>query len=258
VAGFATRARLAGAGPIWAFATGAVRDAADGPELARQVEETSDVLVEVLRGAEEARLGWAAAAHAFGGREPMLAVDVGGRTTELTVGMGDAPDRTTSVALGVLALTESAGREDPPAAADLACLTDTIDAVLGASDVLAEARRIGARPVVSGGSASAMATLDLGLGAYVPRRVHGHRLSPATLQRIASELAAMPASARGALPGLEPGRGAVVLAGALVLGRLASILEAPLTVSGQGVRHGFLRARLLAAGRATDFREMWA
>jgi exopolyphosphatase/pppGpp-phosphohydrolase len=68
----------------------------------------------------------------------------------------------------------------------------------------------------------------------------------------------MPAPARRRLPGLEPGRGAIVLAGSVVLLRLAAALgDVPLTVSAQAVRHGYLRARLLASGVRADFRALW-
>lgn len=258
VARFAARARAAGADPTWAFGTGAMRDAVDGQTFARELAGTTGVPVEVLTGDEEARLAYAALAHTFGSDEPILGVDLGGRTTELTLGTGATPRRATSVALGVVALTESVPQEGPLEAVDVARLGSAIDAVFARADVLTEAHRSGARPIVSGGSATAIASLDLGLSAYAPHRVHGHPLPPATLGRIVATLAAMPARARGELPGLEPGRGAVVLAGALVLARLAETLGASLTVSAQGVRHGFLGARLRAAGVQADFRRLWA
>ena len=47
--------------------------------------------VEVLSGDEEAALAYAAVVHALGGGDAaLLAVDVGGATTELTLGRGDA------------------------------------------------------------------------------------------------------------------------------------------------------------------------
>src|SRR5207253_2325571 len=79
---------LAGGGAprVWAFATAALREAADGSATAGAIAATAGVLVEVLSGEREAALAYAAVAA---GETPLLVADVGGRTTELTLGVGE-------------------------------------------------------------------------------------------------------------------------------------------------------------------------
>jgi exopolyphosphatase/guanosine-5'-triphosphate,3'-diphosphate pyrophosphatase len=247
VAAFAARARAAGATRTWAFATGAARDAADGADFAAEVQATTGVPVEVVSGEREARLTWAAAADAVGaGDAPLLVADVGGWSTELTLGAGHRVLAVASLRLGALSLTAAHGT-------DAARLAEAVDAVLA---VPAEAR--GARLAASGGTATALAALDLGLAVYDARRVHRHPLARGALERLVARLAAMSPEARGALPGLDPGRAAILPAGAVILSRVAAAAGAStVTVSDHGVRHGYLRAALAAEGVRADLRELW-
>jgi len=238
------RARAAGAPAIWAFGTGAMRAAADGEAFAREVEAAAGVPCEVLSGAREAELAYRAARPIGGG--PLLVADVGGRTTELTLGVEDSVLAAASLPLGALALTEAHGLGAEPSRASLEALAAAVDVVLAANDVprLARARR--ARLVVSGGSATALAALDLGLDRWDGRRVHGHTLA-------APGLATRFAIARA--DALEPGRAAILPAGAVVLERIAAAAGVTqVVVSTHGVRHAYLADRLAAAGVTADLR----
>jgi exopolyphosphatase/guanosine-5'-triphosphate,3'-diphosphate pyrophosphatase len=252
---FAARARARGAPRVWAFATAALREAADGSAAAGAIAAAAGVPVEVLSGEREAALAYAAVAAATrAGGAPLLVADVGGRTTELTLGVGERVLCTVSLPLGALALTEAHG-------ADLGRAGAAVGAVLAAGELpapAARARAAGARLAASGGTVTALAALDLGLGEYVPRRVHGHVLARAALAGLMARLARMTAAERAALPGLDPGRGAILPAGALVLERIAGALGADrIVVSDHGVRHAYLHAALARDGLPADFGELW-
>ncbi len=245
VVAFAARARARGAPRVWAFATAALREAADGSAAADAIAAAAGVPVEVLSGEREAALAYAAVAAE---ETPLLVADVGGRTTELTLGVGERVLGAASLPLGALALTEAHG-------ADLDGALAAVGAVLAASELPARARAAGARLAASGGTATALAALDL--GAYVPRRVHGHVLARTALAGLTARLARMTAAERAALPGLDPGRGAILPAGALVLERVAGALGADrIVVSDHGVRHAYLRAALARDGLPADFGEL--
>jgi exopolyphosphatase/guanosine-5'-triphosphate,3'-diphosphate pyrophosphatase len=249
VVGFAARARAAGATHVWAFATGAARAAADGQEFARELARAAQVPVEILSGTREAHLAYAAVARGLRVAGPMLVIDIGGRTTELTLGAGERIDDAVSLELGALALTEAHLRGDPPTSRELESAAAAADAALATTDIPAQARTRAARLAASGGTATALAALDLGLAAWDARRVHGHVLATETLHALALRLATMPLAERTRLPALDPGRAAILPAGALVLERVARAAGVrELWVSDHGVRHGYLRERLLAAG----------
>jgi exopolyphosphatase/guanosine-5'-triphosphate,3'-diphosphate pyrophosphatase len=251
VAGLASRARAAGAAEVLAFATGAVRSAVDGAAFVAEVEAASGVAVEVLSGMREAELVYHAVAGTLGaGDGPLLVADVGGRTTELTLGRGSAVEVGDSLPLGALALSETHLRGDPPGSA-LEAVARNVEAAFAASGLPARARAVGAVLACSGGTATALAALDLGLAAYDGCRVHGHTLSRTALRGLVARLGATPAAARAVLPGIDPGRGAILPAGAVVVERLAEAAGADaVRVSDHGVRHAYLRARLEARGIA--------
>jgi exopolyphosphatase/guanosine-5'-triphosphate,3'-diphosphate pyrophosphatase len=242
VAALTARARSHGASRLWGFTTGAARRARDGSDFAIELAQAAGCPVAVLSGDEEAALAYAAIRHAGAEQaRTLLAVDVGGATTELTLGQGEEIRSLASLPLGALALTE----RDGDVAAEVA-------RVLEDERLLASARAADAVVAASGGTATALAALDLGLETYRPDRVHGHSLAVASLAGIARQ-------ARADLPGvLDEGRARILPAGALVLAHVARAAgAAALHVSEHGVRHGYLRQRLAMEGVDADLRALW-
>ena len=260
VVAFAARARAEGVTRMWAFGTAAMREAADGSAFARDLEAAVGIPVEVLPGESEARLAYAAVAHGLGIDDgATLVADVGGRTTELTLGRGERVAVAESLPLGALALTEASLRGDPPASAEVRRLIEGVDGALAASALPHRGAAEGARLVASGGTATALAAIDLGLRAYDGRRVHGHVLTRGALEGLVARLLALSAAARSSLAGLDADRAAILPAGTIVLGRIAAATDtATVTVSDHGVRHAYLRAHLAAAGTVARFTALWA
>lgn len=255
VAALAGRARNAGAARLWAFGTAALRRAADGATFARELGAAGGFPVQILSGEEEARLAYAAAAGVAGtGGRALLVVDVGGGTTELALGCGAAVAAAASLPLGALALGQEHLRSDPPPATEAAALAATVNAALAGTPLLARVRQAGATLAASGGTATALAALDLALPAYDGARVHGHVLSRVALAALVRRALVTPAAARAAWPSLDPGRAAILPAGAVVLERVADAAGADgVVVSDHGVRHAYLRARLAEVGVSAAF-----
>jgi exopolyphosphatase/guanosine-5'-triphosphate,3'-diphosphate pyrophosphatase len=243
VVDFARRARAAGADPVWAFATGAARRAADGPAFVDAVAAAAGIPVEVLSGVREAALAHAACVQGLAlDGAPVLTIDVGGATTEVTLGDGARVVTSASVPLGALALTEEAG-------ADGARLAARVAAVLDGEDVLPRARGAGATAVASGGTATSLAAVALGLRRYEPARVHGATLDAGRLVALAAD---PPPDA------IDAGRAAILPAGARILAGVLAAAGAPrVRVSDHGVRHAYLRERLAARGVHTDMGALW-
>lgn len=84
--GFADMCTVYGASEIVAIATAAVRDAENGPEFIRRVQEKTGILLTPVSGREEARLIYLGVSS---GMEPdgnlRLFIDIGGGSTELIV-----------------------------------------------------------------------------------------------------------------------------------------------------------------------------
>ena len=82
VARLARQAREYGAESIHLFATSATRDAGNGDVLAQRIRDLCGLKLQVISGREEAELAFLAAA----GRESRLVMDIGGGSTEMTLG----------------------------------------------------------------------------------------------------------------------------------------------------------------------------
>ena len=94
-------------------------------------------------------------------------------------------------------------------------------------------------PVGIAGTVTTLAAVSLGLVPYDGPRVHGHRMSATDVRRVADELARVDLPARRTLPGMEPKRADVIVAGSrIALALLDHWTAGGLIVSDRGVRWG--------------------
>lgn len=216
LAGYAGRVAAFAPARTVPVATSAVRDAPNRGEVAALVEGRLGAPMRLLSGVEEAEVSFAGARLALDGDERVVVVDVGGGSTELVSGGPDGPDDAVSLQLGAVRQTERHLHHDPPRPEELAALQDEaralVEPALGAV--------AGPLPVVGvAGTATSLAAIDL--GGYDRARVHRHRLSLARVDELAARLAAMTTEERRAVPGLDPARAGVIVAGTLILAEAA-------------------------------------
>jgi exopolyphosphatase/guanosine-5'-triphosphate,3'-diphosphate pyrophosphatase len=246
LARFAAEARALGAGAIACVATSAARDAANGAEFFAAARAAAGLEPEVISGDEEARLVWASAWRDFGGAGPLAVLDVGGGSTEFTAGDGPAPRERTSLQMGAVRLTERHVRTDPPSSAERGALRAAARGAVAPVAGLAQglAALPGARLVGVAGTVTTLAAVEQALPVYDAERVHGSALTLAKIEALVARLAALDVRARAALPGMEPKRADVIVAGAVIV---AEAMRAAgfdrLTVSDRGVRWGLVYER---------------
>lgn len=213
-----------GAEDLLAFATSAIREAPNGPEVLQRVREETGVDLQVLSGEDEARLTFLAVRRWFGwssGR--LLVMDIGGGSLEMAAGIDETPDALMSLPLGAGRLTRSMLKGDPPDARDVKALRKHVRTQIAGRlrpfEALGEpdhpvatsktfrslARIAGAAPSSEGDLVARMLALE-DVRAWVPR------------------LAGMSAAKRAALPGVSPGRGHQLLAGAVVAEAVMDLL----------------------------------
>ncbi len=205
-----------GAEAVTAIATSAVRDAANGGAFVAELRERFALSARVLDGEVEARLTYMGATSEHPPTVPTLVVDIGGGSTELIVGSGDEVLFHASLQAGVVRHTERHISSDPPTAAELEALaSDARGLIAAAVDGHAEAKA-GAGIAVAG-TPTSLAAVEMELEPYDPERVHGHRLSLASIQRMFSRLASAPLSERVKIAGLHPDRAPTIVAGIVIL-----------------------------------------
>lgn len=147
LSGFRTLAERHGVARIRAVATSAVREAANGGEFVRRVQDQVGLRVKVIPGREEARLIHLGVAHAIDlSGDPALLMDVGGGSVEITLTRDGKPLDLHSLKLGVARLSETFLASDPPSAKEIGRLELHLAKEL--DSVLARAARLRVRRVV--------------------------------------------------------------------------------------------------------------
>jgi len=224
VAAYAARATSLGAPKPEVVGTYALRVARNPDELFNRLAFP----VRVLTEDEEARLGFRGAVAGLRIRTPrsrILVVDIGGGSVELTVGTPREVTETHSLALGSVVLTRQFLAGDPPTQSEVRALREHLARLL--DPLLARFRRQRPRLVGVGGTITTMAALAQRLAPYDPERVHGFRLSRATIAHLIADLLALPLASRRRLPGLQSERADIIVAGALVLEHLVVVMDRP-------------------------------
>jgi exopolyphosphatase/guanosine-5'-triphosphate,3'-diphosphate pyrophosphatase len=243
---YAEDLRAHGNPPLDVVGTSALRDAQGAGEFLDEAERILGVRPRVIAGDEEARLTFGGALSGLELSGKLLVYDIGGGSTELIV--GDASSRQTgarvSLDIGSVRLFERHVRSDPPTHDELSRIEADIARALDSAAPLASIS--GTEPVTLVGVAGTVTTLkavELGLAPYDGARVHGAALTLGAVETLCTKLAALPFAERKLLPGLEPKRADVIVAGALIVRDLMRRSHAAQSiVSDRGVRFGLLEA----------------
>jgi exopolyphosphatase/guanosine-5'-triphosphate,3'-diphosphate pyrophosphatase len=198
------------------FATSAIRDAANGDEILREIRSRTVVNLSVLDGEAEARLTFLAVRRWFGwssGR--LLVLDIGGGSLEMASGYDEMPEVARSAPFGAARLTKDWLPGDPPDEDSVRALRRYVRS--GIAKVVGDLVRYG-RPnrVVATSKTFRQLARVCGAapsaeGLYVPRS-----LSRGDLLEWLPKLARMPIAERADLPGVSEGRAGQLLAGAIV------------------------------------------
>ena len=109
---------------ILAAATSATREARNGGEFLARIEAETGIRPRVVTGAEEARLIHLAAVYGVDvGSARAVVIDIGGGSTEITLGTATSTQAAKSFKIGVIRLTERFVKSDPLSGRDEQKLT---------------------------------------------------------------------------------------------------------------------------------------
>ncbi|MDL4821180.1 Ppx/GppA phosphatase family protein [Actinomadura opuntiae] len=232
-----------------AFATSAVRDAANGEEVLDRIRREKQVGIDVLSGEDEARLTFLAVRRWFGwssGR--LLVVDIGGGSLEVASGIDEEPDAAFSLPLGAGRLTRDWFTADPPPAGEVRALRRYVRAEIArhvgdvsrygpADHAVATSKTFRQLARIAGAAPSAE-------GPY-QRRV----LQDADLTEWTEKLAKLTSAERAELPGVSESRAPQLLAGAIVADAAMDLFEAKeLEICPWALREGVILRRLDSLG----------
>ena len=241
---FAELARAYHAAEIIAIATSAARDAKNQSEFLRRLRREAKLDVRVISGKEEARLiylGVSSGAHL--GDKQAAFIDIGGGSTEVSAGDHKQYHLLSSLNLGAVRLSTLffLPNESDPVDAERYALLQRY--VRNASvRTLQQMRQY--RFELAFGSAGTIENLtDIAARALHNRpRQRDDILTHADLQRVIEMLCALPLAARRQVPGINPERADIIIAGAAILDTLMEDLRLSevRVISERGLREGLL------------------
>jgi exopolyphosphatase/guanosine-5'-triphosphate,3'-diphosphate pyrophosphatase len=241
---YATTIREHGVRRVDVVCTSAARDSANGDQFVDLAERALGVRPRIIDGQEEARLTFAGGLAGLSVDGEVTVFDIGGGSTEVIRGEREScVERVTSAVsldIGSVRLTERYVTSDPPTKDALDRIRTDIDQALATLPIAPTKT-----PVGVAGTITSLAAIHARLSTYDSARVHGARLARGTVLDLERRLAGMPLSERRALPGLDPARADVIVAGTMIAnGVLAWAGAEELVVSDRGVRWGLARALL--------------
>ncbi len=223
------------AGEFYCFATSAVREAANKAILTDYVKEQCGVEIEIISGEKEAILGFAGCVSGYGGM-----FDIGGGSTEVIYGKLNDIKFMRSFSIGTVRMLQmfpegdKAHKEAFRKAHELA--GKTFSPIPCAEDMVFTG---------IGGSATALAAIDLGLSEYSSELVQGHVISLGRARQLCDMLESKTKEQRKQIIGLEENRADVIVYGAIILLEFMKTVKAEkIVVSDRDNQEGYIEMKL--------------
>jgi exopolyphosphatase/guanosine-5'-triphosphate,3'-diphosphate pyrophosphatase len=233
---FAKLAQRAGAGEIRAVATSAVREASNRAALLRTVKNHAGLDLEVISGAEEARLICLGVLQGLPPSERGLILDVGGGSTEIISARGEEPESAFSLQLGSVRLSEFFLDGDPVSHKQARLVDEAIQDALAQVDPLLTGRF--ARITGAAGTTGAVAQLARRFAGQDPAGslpVSYHQVSE-VLERLRTS-----SGKQRRKWGVDPQRNDIIFAGAAICeGVMRKLRIEEMAVTSRGLRDGLM------------------
>jgi exopolyphosphatase/guanosine-5'-triphosphate,3'-diphosphate pyrophosphatase len=222
---------------IAAVGTMALRTALNSNEFTGQAEKETGIKIEIISGEEEARLSYIALKEGIGIARESLAFDIGGGSTEFIYADSFAIKKRFSVNIGVIKFTESYLKSNPPTNDEILDAETSINKEISSLNLNKNIQILAGM----GGTVTNLAAVKHKMLSYNPDIIQGSIITMDELQYQINDFSTKTIEERKNIPGLEPKRADVILAGALII---KSILinsgQNSFTVSDFGIRHGLM------------------
>ncbi len=223
-------------------ATSAVRDASNGADLVARVKTEIGIPLEVIDGETEARLAFLSVREHFAVvRGRTIVADIGGGSLELILAVGGLVEHVVSFPFGAVRMTEQYLGAGTDTEKGVRLLRATVRRRL--KSALPARTWEGAKIFGSGGTFTNAARVAASREGGTPPAggVHGSDLGIGDMQRVLDWLTGMSVDERRKVPGLNPERADIIVAGiAVAVEVLSHFSSRAVTVSAFGLREGLL------------------
>jgi exopolyphosphatase/guanosine-5'-triphosphate,3'-diphosphate pyrophosphatase len=227
---------------VLAAATSATREARNGGEFLARIERETGIRPRVISGVEEARLIHQAAVYGVdvGGRRAVV-IDIGGGSVEITLGTTTSVQLARSFKIGAIRLTERLVGSDPLSERDERRI---VKHILGEIDRYCD-------QIVTAGFDRVIGTSGtiLSIGAVAataargtpPSELRNLHISAKQIRRVRKAVVGLDLEHRLGMPGLDPRRADLIVAGSVLLDTILRRLGAEeLTLCDLALREGLV------------------
>lgn len=224
---------------IAAVATSAVRDAENRDEFLNRVKREAGFEVKLISGEEEARRTLLGIRSGLPDSvTDVLAIDIGGGSTEFILDRPGHRSLVRSVDIGVVRVCERLLHHDPPTDDEVRQAREWVERETKSALACMGNYRT-ATLVGTAGTITSLAAMAQQLPAYEPARIQNYQLHLSTIQEVEQTLLIRKKVDRTDLPGLEKGREEVIAAGAIIVRTIMEMLGfSVVLVSDLGLREG--------------------
>jgi len=204
-------------------ATSAIREAVDGSDFIDEILTKTGLVVDVISGELEASLSLKGVLSQLDNAEkPALVFDIGGGSTEYIVAENGLLHGAKSLNMGVVSLTETCLKSDPPSETDIFDINAKVDSfLLALKEEMPSLDTLEGRSdsilVGTAGTITTLAAMDQELDIYDSRKINNYRLSKAAVNRLLNSFLARTHIERAAMAGIEEGRADLIIAGTIIV-----------------------------------------
>lgn len=250
------RAQALNVDAIAAVATSAVREAPNGREFLKRVQDELHLDIDLISGTEEARRIYLGVLSAIDlGNKPHVIVDIGGGSTELILGDGREPSFLRSTKVGAVRLTQQFITSDPVSNLELAQLQGYVCGMLERPTAeLLSLVEDSVSLLGTSGTIESLVGLDvLERFGHMPTTLQGYSLSRDRLSYWLERLQQMTVAERAALPAVTGRRAEIIVAGAVILLEVMSLLGLEtISYCQRALREGLIVDWMLSHGLIED------
>ena len=235
---------------IFAVGTSALRDAKNSYNFLEQAKKYTGLDISIISGDEEADLTLKGIYCGIPPKDISLSnrsviVDIGGGSIEWIIcNKGCIKD---SIPIGAVKLYETFVKHDPPLLNELNNMKSFIAEQVAMSflkhnfDIKNLLKPFSKYLIVTGGTATTIAAVDMGLESYDGDKIHLHKISLPALKEIYKKIIMLPLNKRCKVKGLEPERADIIIPGMLILITMKGILKIKkIIISDYGLLEGIL------------------
>ncbi len=226
-------------------ATSAVREASNGRTFIAEIKKKIGLDVELISGAEEARLIYLGVLSGMQfGNNPHLVLDIGGGSTELILADSSEARALTSTKIGAVRLQREFIKKDPVSSQTELFLRSFIRGSMeSAIDKISKRIEPNEKPVLvaTSGTAMAIGALIANKENHIQPKLQGYKIQKNNLDITVSQLLKMTPSERSQLSTLSERRSEIIVPGALILQTIMNMVNAnEIVLSERALREGLV------------------